>query len=286
VWLNEGFASYCEYLALEILNPAEAPATMREVHNRVMQSPGGSIWFEDTTNVRRIFDSRLTYDKGSAFVHTLRYEVNNDSLFFDFLKAYQQQFGHATANTLEFKALLEQKTGRSFSQVFDQWFYGEGFPTFNIRWNAVNDTLYMVSGQTTSSTATPLFMTPLDILVKRSLGGDTLIRLDYRQQNSNFKIPVSGTVTSLQVDPLNGMNEDGALSKLVYYYPNPATQSLTIYSLSVPVESVTVCNALGKIMFTTNGSTLDVSGLANGIYFFVVRTIDGETLSAQRFVKE
>jgi hypothetical protein len=84
------------------------------VHNQVMQQAGGSIWFTDTTDVSRIFDSRLTYNKGGAFIHTLRYEINNDSLFFAFLRNYQQQFGYSTASTLDFKALLEQQTGRDF----------------------------------------------------------------------------------------------------------------------------------------------------------------------------
>jgi hypothetical protein len=34
----------------------------------VVSQPGGSVWVDDTTNVNRIFDSRLTYNKGAFLV--------------------------------------------------------------------------------------------------------------------------------------------------------------------------------------------------------------------------
>jgi aminopeptidase N len=300
IWLNEGFASYCEYLALEFLNPGDEAAAMQKVHNFVMQSPGGSIWFEDTTDVSRIFDSRLTYNKGSAFIHTLRYEINNDTLFFDFLREYQSTFGFATANTLEFKALLEQKTGRSFTQVFDQWFYGEGYPTYAVRWNQLNDTVYIASNQLTSTTVTPLFTTPLDILVKRT-EGDTLIRVTMDQINMAMQFAVTGHITSLKIDPdnwilndatvvkdatINGLNDIGASQQVVYYYPNPVKTNLTVQSQTAPIVSMNVYDATGKQLFTTYTTTIEVGHLARGLYFFVAKTADGHTQPAQRFIKE
>lgn len=151
IWLNEGFASYAEYLALELLMPDEKMTEMEKVHNRIMQASNGSIWFEDASNINRIFDSRLTYAKGGAFVHILRFEINNDSLFFDILKSYMQQFASSTSTTLEFKMFLEQKSGRDFTTVFNQWFYGEGYPRFSTTWNQIGDTVYIKTDQQSSA---------------------------------------------------------------------------------------------------------------------------------------
>ena len=78
---NEGFASYGEYLAFEhFYNLAAAQSKMLGVHTNVLQDNNATVYFTDTTDVNRIFDSRLTYDKGNAVVHTLRYLLG-DSLF-------------------------------------------------------------------------------------------------------------------------------------------------------------------------------------------------------------
>lgn len=299
IWLNEGFASYTEYVALQKLDSALAPAHMQTVHNIVMQSPGGSIWFEDTTNVSRMFDSRLTYNKGSAFIHILRYELQNDSLFFAFLKAYQQQFAFKTASTADFKLMLEQFTNHDFTQVFAQWFYGEGYPSFAVKWNQIGNNVYIAANQTTSTVTTPLFITPLDILVKQPQG-DTLVRVSFNQLNCTFQIPVIGTVSNITIDPNNWlMNKATVLkdptynslnehenSNGMYYYPNPVQSTITIQSLHFPIQSVTVLDALGIQQFTVNQATFNVQNLAQGIYFIVVKTTDGNILLPQRFVKE
>lgn len=299
IWLNEGFATYTEYLAAEWLKPGTQAQEMTDNHSRIMQAPGGSVWVADTTSVSRIFDSRLSYAKGGAFVHILRFEVNNDSLFFAFLRQYQQQYAYATANTVEFKTLLEQITGKDFTQVFNQWFYGEGFPMFDVKWNQVNDTLYLISKQTTSSTVTPLFVTPVELLVKRAIG-DTIIKV-YQQQNDQlFKIPLKGAATFVQLDPnnwiinqatvlkdinINGMNELGLAQINFRYFPNPASSTITIESVSQPMQSAQINDITGKQILTSLNSEIDIASLQQGIYILTIKTVDGRTSAGKLLIK-
>jgi aminopeptidase N len=69
IWVNEGWASYSEYLMLENLYPAEKNQHMLDVHNNVMSQPDGSVWCLDSLNEGRIFSGRLTYDKGAGIIH-------------------------------------------------------------------------------------------------------------------------------------------------------------------------------------------------------------------------
>jgi aminopeptidase N len=68
IFINEGFASYTEYLSIQYLQSISGTtpaAKMTDVHNSVMSQIGGSCYFTnaDTMNTPRIFSSRLTYDK-------------------------------------------------------------------------------------------------------------------------------------------------------------------------------------------------------------------------------
>ncbi len=298
IWLNEGFATYCEYLALELLSPSEAPADMLAVHNTVMSQPDGSIWFDDTTNVSRMFSSRLTYNKAGAFVHILRYELNNDSQFFAILKLYQQQFAFGTASTFDFKTLLEQQSVKDFTQVFNQWFYGEGYPTFNVSWNQINDTLYLVSNQTTSST-TPLFITPVEFKITFA-GGDTTLRIMHNQNQVWFKMPLNKVASLITIDPNNwiinrgtatkdvtivGLNESNQHQTNIKIFPNPAQNQIQITGVNAS-SKVFVFDALGKVQISTalKNNNLDISALNPGIYWVEVK--DGSNQGCVKFVKQ
>ncbi len=298
IWLNEGFATYCEYLALELLSPSEAPADMLAVHNTVMSQTDGSIWFEDTTNVSAMFSSRLTYNKAGAFVHILRYELNNDSLFFAILKMYQQQFAFGTASTNDFKTLLEQRSNKDFTQVFNQWFYGQGYPTFNVSWNQINDTLYLVSNQTVSST-TPLFITPVEYKITYA-GGDTTLRIMHNQKQVWFKLPINKMVSAIAIDPNNWIINRGSATKDVTIvglkeqlnkqtnirvYPNPADQQIQINGVN-PSCNVLVFDALGKVQLSTTlkNNDLDISSLNTGLYWVEIK--DGSNHSCIKFIKQ
>ena len=162
IWLNESFATYAQVLMQQYLPglfATTAATQMNNVDAFVMSQPGGSVYVpvQDSYNKSRIFNSRLSYNKGSAVLHNLRFEMQSDSLFFTTLKTYQQKFKNAVATTADFKQVAEQVTGKNFTPFFTQWVFGEGYPTYDIFYfKKGSDTLVINITQNTSMPAITL----------------------------------------------------------------------------------------------------------------------------------
>jgi hypothetical protein len=211
IWLNEGFASYCEYLMIEklpLLFPTTNPSSyMLNVHNSVKSAATGSVRVPDASlyDEGRIFSSRLSYNKGSAIIHNLRFEIQDDSLFFRTLRTFLNTFRNRAATTADFVSTAETVCGRSFTNFFTQWYNGEGFPTHNITYFKPNsNTLLLLVSQTTSAPSiTPLFTGKLELKIT-SLDGDTTIIVNINENNQVFQINnYVKTPSGVVVDPNN-----------------------------------------------------------------------------------
>ena len=284
IWLNEGFASYSEYLFREQIQNGNALGWMNATHTNVMSSPDGSVNVPDTTDVSRMFSGRLTYDKGAAILHTMRSIINNDSLFFSGLRLYLQTYGGSTASVPQFKALMENHSGLNFSDFFQEWYYGEGFPTFSIEYLHLNDTLWLSVSQTTSvPTSVPFFHVPLELRVQRP-SGDTVVRMNLTQPTSTAIVPCTGSLTGLVIDPNQWLiNQDGSITmngslsmtewKSAFQpYPNPTTDRLWLTGLEENLP-YTILDASGRarqkgLWNTAQGITTKI--LSSGVYFLQI----------------
>jgi len=288
IFINEGFAAYIEQLVLEYLEPNQAAPQMLQVHSSVMSLPGGSVYNPDTTDMNRVFDSRLSYDKGSAILHSLRFVINNDSVFFPALRNYSNQYNNKTASIDDFKNSMAAFTGMNFNQFFTQWIYGEGYPTFNVKWNQPGGQLILKSIQTVSSSSiTPLFITPIEYKVQRNIG-DTIILVMHSQATEQYSMNMPGTVTGIVVDPNNwilnkviGPTHDGTLTDINSYsnnlsinvYPNPASDKITVSGCNN--ADFVLLDISGKIIVSVKvkeAESIDLSGLAKGMYLYRINS--------------
>ncbi len=308
IFINEGWASYTEYLCHQYMTGTGTTATqkMLDVHTSVMSQTGGSCYFTnaDTMNANVIFSSRLTYDKGSAVVHSLRYEINNDSVFFPAIRAFQNAFKDSTASVIDFKNFMQTQTGLNFTQFFNQWYYGEGYPTFSVSWNQSNNVFYLKSTQTTSKpTSVPLFITPVDYRISRTAKPDTIVRLFHGQTIENYSIPLTGSVTGIGVDPNNWiLNKVGTNTKditlntsalindmtEIFVGPNPTSDALNIYLYNNSTAIVEVFDISGKIVHYQTidaHAEFDISKYANGVYVVNIKNKQGDLLKTSKIVK-
>lgn len=310
IWLNEGFASYSTLLWFEHVYGRETtilnwyfPYIMNNVLNN---GQTGSVYvpLEEIDNQDRIFSTVLTYDKGSLLVHMLRFELNDDELFFDILKAYQDRFAGSTTNLNDFKLVLEELSERDFTVFFEQWFYGEGYPIFNIEWRQSQNQLFLRSEQATTTNTIRLFKTPFELKINYNDGSHEFLRL-FQNENTNqfsYDLPLGLEVTSIQFNsnlwllasgvtsynPLTNIDEN-ILESNISIYPNPAKDIVNIYlneTLSKE-KNIKIINSLGEVVYSTktndNYLKLDMTDFSEGIYYVSVQT--DNMINVQKLIK-
>jgi aminopeptidase N len=299
IWLNEGFASYMEYVALQNLeSQAKADYWIQNAHTEVMSLPGGSVYVPDSlvADDEAMLDYRLQYKKGSSILHTLRYEINNDSLFYAVLRNYLSTYAFSVATADDFKQVAETTTGMNFSDFFNQWYYGEGYPTFHINWSQANDTLTILSNQTTSTSTTTLFKTHFDVKINLA-AGDITVRLYQGSNNETYKIYLPVTATSIAIDPnfwliqknfINVGIEENNTPFTFSIFPNPATDRITIDCQDGQCLNLSIYNMVGELVLQSelNGiaNEVDISSIAKGIYIIKVSGANGTV--QKKLVKE
>lgn len=287
IWLNEGFASYTEYLYVERFWPAaQAFAYMLDKHNNVLSNDTSSVYVNDTTSESRIFDGRFTYDKGASVVHTLRFVFQNDSLFFQTLKDYQNQFAGKTALISDFKMLAAQKLGQNLDTFFQQWIYGSGHPVYSATWNQSGNWVTVKLNQTTSHLSVSLFHSPIELQLYGALG-DTLVRVHNNKAAQTYTFYWDKPMMGMNIDPNDWLlNAFGQITKDttlgvpsfqtedISVFPNP---SGTVWHVKNVKEeaNLLLTDINGRIVWQASGTreiTIPAAHLPAGIYLLRWRT--------------
>ena len=286
IWLNEGFATYTQYLGLENLaDKVTADAFMAAMQNKVMDEPGGSVYVPESEidNRDRIFSGRLSYYKGAVIIHMIRYLLNNDDLFFKVLQEYQQRFAYQTASTPDFINVLEEVSGDDFSSFFKFWYYGEGYPIYTFEWEQnVNNELSIVAEQMSSTSITPFFEMSYDIQIFFSSGKDSVFTVFQNQEKEIFNLSLNEKINAVIPNPKNAnlMDIQGVYSNLlvpgtISIDPNPC-QDRTLIRFSNPKigRKIKLLNAslqqIDELDASQKTVLLNMNGYAPAIYFLYI----------------
>lgn len=299
IWINEGFATYCAGLMYEHLNPeTDWPVWKRQNISFVTYQPDGSVYCDDTTDVGRIFDARLSYSKGAMVLHQLRWIIG-DSAFFTGLRNYLEDpaLRHGFALTEDFQAHVEASSGRDLDEYFTNWIYKQGYPSYQANVSQDSALASMTLQQTQSSSTVSFFPLPVPMRFFGE-GKDTLMVFDHTFSGQVFEFDPGFTIDSVHIDPdywLITANNQVALGiddltagQYFRLSPNPAANYLeAIHNLGkIDRISVSGLNGMEQKVTLIENSTgrliLDIRSIVQGIYFLKIGT--GRMELARKFI--
>jgi aminopeptidase N len=312
VWLNEGFATYCEALWKESTSgyTAYKNSVNANASGYLSGNPGWPIynpsWAVTTPNLNTLYNTAITYDKGSCVLHMLRYVLQDTSVFFNCLRSYATDtanFKFKNAVTADFISRVNQVSGQDLNWFFDQWVYQPNHPVYaNKYWfthnGGSNWSVNFTAKQTQTSPSPVFFKMPIELKISFAGGTDTTIKVMNDMNNQQFTFNFNKQPIAFQFDPNGNIiikagtttlgvetisSEIPATYSLKQNYPNPFNP-VTNINFNIPKQSfvkITVFDNLGReINQLVNGSytagtyTVDFDGtnLASGLYFYRIET--------------
>jgi aminopeptidase N len=133
IWLNEGFATFMEYLWTENHFGKDA-ADYERWQNSKFWNASHNLY--DKPIVRHDFDDSSefdgnAYDKGAWVLYMLRNKLG-ERAFFAALQHYLEVNRGKNVMTSDLVKAIDESTHTSVDQFFEQWVYGAGAPKFEV----------------------------------------------------------------------------------------------------------------------------------------------------------
>ena len=302
LWLNEGFATYLSGLCYEYLAPVYWQGWKRSKIDDIITAPDGSVMVSDTLDNNRLFDGRLTYNKGAMVLHMLRW-VCGDTAFYNGVRNYLDDpaLAYGTARTSDLVAHLESTSGLDLTGFMQDWYTGEGYPTYTVQWTQdAGGNVSIQLDQVTSHPSVDFFEMPVPIHFKNSLQDSTVV-LDHTFSGQSFTFHLPFQADSALFDPdlwiVSGSNLVTQVQEAAFghehllLFPNPVNDEAFLY-LSDGMQGdirLRVIDAAGRVVreepliVSGQRARFNASTLASGGYLLEVS--NGTEVLRMRFVR-
>lgn len=303
LWLNEGFATYLSRLYMEQKDPANAVANRRTVVEHITSEMDGSVKVNDTANINRLFDFRLTYNKGSFLLNMLRLKLG-DNAFFGALRNYLENpaLKYGFARNVDLQKHLEAASDQSLKKFFDQWYSGEGYPSYHIEWSSIGSGgVQFKVNQTTSHPSVGFFEVPLELTFKNNTQRKKIL-IDSKVNNEIFIRNIGFIPDTVLVDEAYQIISKGNTSKkiaaintgkpAVEVYPNPIQNPVNVYLHDFTGNNATIriYGSDGRMVYAKDIVLIDgaeffqipFNHLAKGRY--IMKIVSGEVVITKQLI--
>lgn len=300
IWLNEGFATYLTGLAYEMCFDTTQwwdiwrPQTI----NHITTEPDGSVYVPDISDADRIFDGRLSYSKGAYVLHMIRW-VLGDEAFFQAIRNYLQEESLAYNYSSQDDLInhFEQEGDTTLNEFFDDWYYGEGYPSYHVKSEILTPTKTKVTlSQEQSHSSVSFFEMPVELRFINT-AKDTAVVLDHQYADQEFIVDLGFVPDSVFFDPeYHIISQDNTMEfnqkddqeVVLLLMPNPAKAYCTIQCEQM-IEKFEVFDNRGLRVLRNDDVMndyfqIDVTALRKGMYFIQFRTIEGNEITEKLVV--
>ncbi|MFI1095196.1 M1 family metallopeptidase [Streptomyces sp. NPDC020917] len=126
IWLNEGFASYAEWLWAEHEHTGTPQQLARQVYDaHPADDPFWTVKPGDPGPQNQFDDA--VYDRGAVAIQALR-DTIGDRAFLTLLRVWPAQHRYGNATIAEFRTLAEHLSGKDLGAFFQTWLYTPAKP--------------------------------------------------------------------------------------------------------------------------------------------------------------
>ncbi|MFF8783546.1 M1 family metallopeptidase [Streptomyces sp. NPDC015125] len=126
IWLNEGFASYAQWLWTEHRGTLSAHDAFRKAYDA--RPAGDAFWKVKVADPQRdTMFAQAVYSRGAMTLQALRERIG-DTAFFTLLPAWTSAHRYGNADTAQFIALAEKVSGQQLDDLFATWLNTDSKP--------------------------------------------------------------------------------------------------------------------------------------------------------------
>lgn len=295
LWLNEGFATYLSYLTFyHLKSDEESREELISIRNRAMRENSGSVFVVDTMDVSRLFSGRLTYAKGALLLRMLEWKLGSDNFYLG-IRNYllDPKLSYGSATTLDLIRHLEAVSNESLTEFFVDWFYGEGYPTFTVRWGIENG-FTAIDFEQVGNSSVDFFDIPIPIRFMNA-DRDTLVRIEEDQLQEKVLLDLGFKPDSMEFDPelwimaKSQVFKESEINLILSLYPNPAQNEIIVRHTIGDVTDISLYDLSGKKLNTNSWKNylglleINLPDLSNGVYILEIVGLNG--MIKDRFVK-
>ncbi|MEU5214351.1 M1 family metallopeptidase [Streptomyces sp. NPDC020742] len=125
-WLNEGFATYAEWLWEEHQGGKTPQQQFDALYKSSAHNPRWDFPPGDPGKPANVTEAPV-YERGAMVLQQLRNAVG-DRTFFRILKEWPAKYRYRNADSKDFIAFCQERTEVDLTGLFDTWLYGKGKP--------------------------------------------------------------------------------------------------------------------------------------------------------------